>query len=281
MTPPRRHLLVINPNTTASVSALLQRHAQAAAGADVAVRTVTARFGAPYIACEASYAVAGHAALDAWARALVADASVAGEAATGGDAQAATEPGGHAPPDAVLIGCFGDPGLLALRDSSAVPVTGLAEASFIAAARLGRFAIVTGGERWAPMLERLALVLGQAPALAGVHTVAPTGAQLAADPVAARGLLAQACREAAERWDVQSVVLGGAGLAGLAALIQPQLSVPVIDSVLAGTRQALAWCDGALNGAPEAGTARSRPGFDVPWVDLSPAMQRLGLPAGA
>ncbi|MGC1175455.1 MAG: Asp/Glu racemase, partial [Polaromonas sp.] len=53
-----RQLLVINPNTSASVSALLQNHVQAAAGLHVRVRTVTARFGAPYIADEASYAVA-------------------------------------------------------------------------------------------------------------------------------------------------------------------------------------------------------------------------------
>lgn len=119
-----RQLLVINPNMSAHVSALLQRHAQAAAGSHVAVRTATARFGAPYIACEASYAVAAHAALDVWAHEI-------------------TQP--HSPPDAVLIGCFGDPGLMALRESSPVPVTGLAEASFIEAARHGRFAIVTGG----------------------------------------------------------------------------------------------------------------------------------------
>jgi allantoin racemase len=64
-----RSLLVINPNTSASVSALLQTHVQAAAGTHVQVRTVTARFGAPYISDEASYAVAGHATLDAWAAA--------------------------------------------------------------------------------------------------------------------------------------------------------------------------------------------------------------------
>ncbi|WP_010106824.1 aspartate/glutamate racemase family protein, partial [Verminephrobacter aporrectodeae] len=122
-----------------------------------------ARFGAPYIACEASYAVAAHTALDAWAHAL---------------AQPRQQP------DAVLIGCFGDPGLMALRESSPAPVTGLAEASFIEAARHGRYAIVTGGARWAPMLHRLAQALGQAQALAGIHTVAPTGAQLAADPEA-------------------------------------------------------------------------------------------------
>ncbi|WP_409375225.1 hypothetical protein [Verminephrobacter aporrectodeae] len=63
-----RQLLVINPNTSARVSALLQQHVQAAAGPHVAVRTATARFGAPSVACEASYAV--HAALDAWTHAL-------------------------------------------------------------------------------------------------------------------------------------------------------------------------------------------------------------------
>ncbi|WP_409374967.1 hypothetical protein [Verminephrobacter aporrectodeae] len=65
-----RQLLVINPNTSARVSALLQQHVQAAAGPHVAVRTATARFGAPSVACEASYAVAAHTALDAWAHAL-------------------------------------------------------------------------------------------------------------------------------------------------------------------------------------------------------------------
>ena len=109
-----RQLLVINPNTSVNVSALLQAHVQQAAGLHVNVRTVTARFGSPYIADEASYAVASHAALDAWAHALAS---------------------GDRPPDAVLIGCFGDPGLMALRESSPVPVTGLAEAAFIEAAR--------------------------------------------------------------------------------------------------------------------------------------------------
>lgn len=71
----------------------------------------------------------------------------------------------------MLIGCFGDPGLLALRESSPVPVTGLAEAAFIEASRHGRFAIVTGGARWGPMLQRLAQALGQAAALAEMATL--------------------------------------------------------------------------------------------------------------
>lgn len=213
-----RHILVINPNTSAPVSALLQRHGQQTAGTTAQVQVVTARFGAPYISCEASYAVAGHATLHAWGHALAE---------------------GPARPDAVLIGCFGDPGLLALRECSAAPVTGLAEASFTEAARLGRFAIVTGGVRWQPILLRLAQSLGFGDALAGITTVAPTGAQLAQDPDGARLLLAQACNEAAKAWAVQAVILGGAGLAGMAAQVQAQVSVPVIDSVEAGIRHSL------------------------------------------
>jgi Asp/Glu/hydantoin racemase len=247
-----KRVLVINPNTSERVSALLQQHVQAAAGSHVVVRTVTARFGAPYIADEASYAIAAHAALDAWAAELADPASP--------------------PPDTVLIGCFGDPGLMALRESSPAPVTGLAEAAFIEAARHGRYAIVTGGERWAPMLQRLAQALGQAQQLAGIHTVVPTGAQLAADPAAAHRLLAQACRDAAHQLGVQAVILGGAGLAGMAAAIQGDVPVPVIDSVTAGAHWALR--------SPPLPPQRATPGFDIPWQGLSAEMTALGTPPG-
>jgi Asp/Glu/hydantoin racemase len=210
-------LLVINPNTTESVTALLRRHVEAEAGPTLAVRAVTARFGAPYISDEASFAVGAHAALDAWT-------------------QARSE---GPEPAAVLVGCFGDPGLFALRESSAVPVSGLAEASFLEAARHGRFAIVTGGAKWEAMLRRLAQATGFAESLAGIVTVAPTGAQLAADPEGARALLAQACRDAVERFGADAVIVGGAGLAGMAAQLQPDVRVPLIDSVGAGARWAL------------------------------------------
>ncbi len=233
-------LLVINPNTSTSVSALLQQHVKAAVGAGIDVRTLTARFGAPYIASEASYAVAQHTVLDAWAV-----AKAQGLAA-----------------DAVLIGCFGDPGLFALREGAGVPVSGLAEASFLAAARHGRYAVVTGGERWKSMLERLAHALGQGQSLAGVHTVAPSGAQLAADPAGARVLLAEACREAAERFGVDAVILGGAGLAGMGADIAPQVPVLLVDSVHAGAQ----WARDALAHPPVTAPAT---GFGVPWQNVS------------
>jgi allantoin racemase len=251
-----RKLLLINPNTTDSITALLHTHATRTAGGDVQIRSVTARFGAPYIACEASYAVASHATLDAWA-AAVAD--------------------GYAP-DVVLIACFGDPGLLALRESSAVPVTGLAEAAFVEAARKGRFAVVTGGAKWKPMLERHAQALGFGEALAGIRTVAETGAWLAANSREARMLLANACRQAASEFGVQSVILGGAGLAGMAEELQVDVGVPVIDSVQGGVRHALALVE--RKEGKEGKSAGGTPGrFDVAWNRMPTEMSDLGLPA--
>jgi Asp/Glu/hydantoin racemase len=169
----------------------------------------------------------------------------------------------------VLIGCFGDPGLLALREHCPVPVGGLAEAAFTEAARMGPFAVVTGGERWGPMLQRLAHTLGFDDALAGIHTVAPTGAQLAADPVGARALLAQACRDAQQRWGVGSVIVGGAGLAGMAAQMQSQVDVPLIDSVLAAGH----WAQRQLGAAA---SSALRPSPDV----LTQLRRTIGFTAG-
>jgi Asp/Glu/hydantoin racemase len=243
-------LLIINPNTTASITALLQREVAKTLGlSSEAVHAVTARLGAPYIACEASYAVAAYAALDAWAAWRLAH----------DDATA----------QAIVVGCFGDPGSAALREVSGLPVVGLAEAAFVEAAEHGRFAIVTGGARWAPMLARLARSLGHEDALAGIHTVAPSGAELAADPASARRLLAQACRDAARLTGADAVILGGAGLAGMAALLQPQLSVPLIDSVEAGARQAASMAAEARTRMPE--------GFHTTWQGLTTEMMSPSL----
>ncbi len=217
-----KQLLIINPNTTAAVTDRLLQVAYTVQQNEFAERhatlhALTASFGASYISDEVGYAIAGHATLDAWDRATAQSIK----------------------PDAVLIGCFGDPGLWALREHSGVPVTGLAEASFIEASRYGSFAVVTGGARWKAMLERLAIGLGFAPQLQTIHTIEATGAQLAADPEAAVKLLGDACESVAKHATVNAIILGGAGLAGYAAKIASSTSfgIPLIDSADAGARQ--------------------------------------------
>ena len=220
------HLLLINPNTSAEVTALLARHAQALAPPGGRCDALTAPFGAAYIASEAAADVAQRAVPAAWE---------------------AYRASGGAAPDAVLVACFGDPGVAVLRALTSVPVLGLAEVAMRAAAGLGRYAVVTGGAAWGPMLERLAASLGLADGLAGVVTVERSGAQLLADPPAAQALLLAACHDALALGDVRAIVIGGAALADVAAPLAPLLPVPLIDNVRVGL---LAAWDAAAGGAP-------------------------------
>ncbi|TAG49032.1 MAG: Asp/Glu racemase [Betaproteobacteria bacterium] len=217
--------LIINPNTTESVTDRLLTVARGVQRnefpSDVTtLLSATASFGGSYISDEVGYAIGGHATLEAWRRVCESGST----------------------PSAALIGCFGDPGLWALREMSGIPVTGLAEASFIEAVQHGAFAVVTGGARWKPMLERLAGALDFANQMQTIHTIEATGAQLAADPEAAIVLLGEACAAVARQANVRSIILGGAGLAGYAAKIaaaSPALGVPLIDSAEAGARRLL------------------------------------------
>jgi Asp/Glu/hydantoin racemase len=213
---PPMTILLLNGNTDEGMTERLLGMARGMAPPGVAFRGATARFGARYIASRAAAAIASHAALDAYA-------------AEGAGAEA------------VLLACFGDPGLDALREVAPVPVVGLADASAEAACRLGRrFGVVTGGAAWGPMLEEFFAARGLSSRLAGVRTVAATGAEIARDPEGALAVLAGACRESAELDGADVVVLGGAGLAGLAPRLEGRVPVPVLCSVSVGIRAVLA-----------------------------------------
>ena len=162
-------ILLINPNTTASITELVLKTARRFAAKGTSLRAVTGAFGPRYIASRVGYAIAGHAAVDAFAN-------------------------DRGRKDAVVLACFGDPGLAALKEIARVPVVGMAEASILQACAMGnRFSIVTGGERWKSMLEEFVASHGLASRLASIRTVAPTGADIARNPKAAMALLAKGC----------------------------------------------------------------------------------------
>jgi len=231
-------ILLINPNTTASITERMASYAGDIVGGAATFVPVTGRFGARYISTRAAAAIAGHAALDALAE------HVAGC-------------------DAVYLACFGDPGLAACKELSPVPVIGMAEAACIEAAQNSRrFAIVTGGVLWKPMLEEFVATLGLSRQLAAVRAVAPTGGDIARDPDAALALLADACTACARNDGADIVILGGAALAGLAERIQADVAVPLLCSVAAGARAALI--------AAQAGEKRDR---------AAPALESVGLGA--
>jgi Asp/Glu/hydantoin racemase len=105
-----------------------------------------------------------------------------------------------------------------------------------------------------------------------------TGGQIAADPDAALERLVACCRAAVEEDGAREVILGGAGLAGLAARIQPRCPVPLLDSVEVGARVALAVLDRI---PPDPREARQSPALTgaaeaaVATVGLDPALARL------
>jgi allantoin racemase len=205
-------ILLINPNTSANITDAIAERARLVAGPSVEFVPVTGAFGAPYIATRAAVVIAAHAALQALTQ-NVRDC------------------------DAIYLACFGDPGLLALREQSPVPVVGMAEASIREACQIGgRFAIVTGGLAWKPMLLEYVACLGLSDRLASVRAIAPTGDQIARDAGAAITELAAAGNDCAKVDGADVVILGGAGLAGLAEQIQERVPVPVLCSMTVGTR---------------------------------------------
>ena len=87
----------------------------------------------------------------------------------------------------VLLACFGDPGLEALRAQAAPRlVWGLADAALRQGmAQHGPCAVLTCGLAWVPILKRRAADFGLAQALIGVWAPPVNGAALVAEP--ARG----------------------------------------------------------------------------------------------
>jgi Asp/Glu/hydantoin racemase len=85
------------------------------------------------------------------------------------------------------------------------------------------------------MLERFARSHGLDAGLVGIRTVPLTGAQIAHDPARALDSLAQACKAVVDK-GARHVVLGGAALVGLAARLQPRISVPLLDNVALGAQ---------------------------------------------
>jgi allantoin racemase len=237
-------VLLLNPNSSENSTDLVVSAARRLAAPSTELVGVTARFGPRYIGTRTAYAIASHAALDVYA-------------APGADA------------DVVLLACFGDPGLSALREVSRVPVVGMAEAGCQAAVALGgRFAIVTGGLRWIAMLTEYVAALGLSDRLAGVHAVAPTGAEIAVNPQGSVTLLADACREAVKKSRADTVVLGGAGLAGIAQQVADAVPFRVIDGLAA----AITAAEGAVTRQSGNPNLLRDP---LPAVGLSPELQAL------
>lgn len=237
-------ILVVNSNTTDSVTQRIAAASRAAASPGTEIEAVTAPFGLPLIVTRADWLVAGPATLAALA------------------ARRGTY-------DAAVIACFGDPGLDAAKELLDVPVLGISEAAFHAACMLGRrFGVVSFTAALRPMFEECLAHHGLGARCAGFRM----GPPFAGDPgrVAEEraDLIADLCRQSVEQDGAEAIILAGGPLAGLAPMLAPRVAVPLVDGTAAAVRLAEAMVGLAPPGAPRALRRRALTGFAPELRDL-------------
>lgn len=208
-------LLLINPNISPSVSALIEAEARASAPAGTAITMLTAPFGVAYIETRFEAMIGAYAT-----------------------AQLAAEH--HASHDAVVVAAFGDPGLAALREVLPVPVLGLTESALASACLLGhRFSVIAISQRIQAWYREVIDSHGLGTRLASIRgldqPLASIG-QVQQDHAAALQAL---CEQVVRQDGADVIILAGAPLAGLARTLRGQLPVPVVEGVSSAVRHAI------------------------------------------
>ncbi|MFH5211990.1 aspartate/glutamate racemase family protein [Antrihabitans spumae] len=205
------HIRLVNPNTTATMTAKIEECARAVAGPGTLVDAVNPDMGPASIESHYDEALAVPGLLTEIAK---------GEAAG---------------VDGYVVACFGDPGIDAAREIARGPVVGMAEAAMHMGSFLGRgFSVVTTLERSAGRTWDLAERYGMQRFCRGVHASDIPVLDLETDPEA-RKIITESALRAIESDNSDAILLGCAGMADLCREISAEIGVPVIDGVAAGT----------------------------------------------
>jgi allantoin racemase len=208
-------ILVVNPNTSPEMTAAIDRVAQAAAGSLANVVTMRSSNG--------PYTIEG--ALDA----ALATVGMLEAVAARKDVF-----------DAVVVACFGDPGVEALRMLVCVPVIGIGAASFLQAACISQhFAIVTPAAGTPARYAAVTAAMGLSRQFGGTYQTPLSVADFESDDPAVLETLvfhaAQAVKAGAD-----CLLFGCAGIADQIHDIEGRVGVLCIASVAAGVSQAMA-----------------------------------------
>lgn len=135
-------------------------------------------------------------------------------------------------PDAVVIGCFGDPGLAAAREVLDCPVVGPFEAAMHAGAQLGaRVGVVTILDSVVPVLDQIVRGMGLSLRYAGARAIDVPVLELRNDPADVIARAAEAGRQLVRERDADVLVLGCMSLSflGVAERLAGAVGVPVIN----------------------------------------------------
>ncbi len=207
-------ILIVNPNTTASMTATVADSAARVANSGTQIEAVTSSMGP--------------VSIEGYYDEVFAVPGLLVELAKGEKAGA----------DAAIIACFDDTGLDAARALANIPVIGICEAALSATAFIAqRFTIVTTMERSRLPLEHLVHRYG----MSGRCKVRAADIPVLSleDPTSnARERLRLEIALALKEDKAEAIVLGCAGMADLTAELRAEFGVPVVDGVAAAVKQA-------------------------------------------
>jgi allantoin racemase len=199
-------IIVINPNTTASMTAKIGEAAASVASSATQIVAVNPADGPPSIEgyFDEVFAIPG----------IIAEM-------------------GKAPADAYVIACFDDTGLDAARCATDAPVIGIGEAAFhMASLVAGKFSVVTTLARSVPAIEHNLAKYGLASRCAKVRSSEVAVLELERPGSNARHRISQEIARAISEDRAEAIVLGCAGMADLAHSLSEEHGVPVLDGVV-------------------------------------------------
>lgn len=153
----------------------------------------------------------------------------------------------HKEVDAIVIACFDDTGLDAVRSLVSVPVLGIGEAAYHAASMIAnKFSVITTLSRSVPGLENNLLRYGLAQKCACVRaTEIPVLKLEEGDPATLDKIRLEIYASINED-KAEAIVLGCAGMADLMAQLSEEFGLPVIEGVSAGVTFAEALVNNSL-----------------------------------
>jgi allantoin racemase len=199
-------ILVINPNTTESMTEHLRRELAPLKAASTELTVINPAHGPVSIESAYDEALAIPPTLE-----LVKQAELDGY-------------------DAVVLACFSDPGLEAARELVTIPVVGIEEATLHVAAMLGyRFAILTTRCQRVPSKTEHVRLRGLDGKLASVRPLEMSVLEMDAEPERTKARILEVAGAAVAEDGAEVIILGCAGLAGYAADVERALGVVVLD----------------------------------------------------
>jgi allantoin racemase len=206
-------ILIVNPNTTDSMTETIAAAARDAASDGTNIIAVTSRFGPASIEgyFDEAFSVPG----------LI-------------DAMKSADPY-----DAVIIACFDDTGLDAARCFSSAPVIGIGEAAFHMASLIsGQFSVITTLRRSVPAIKHNLTKYGLLSRCSGVRASDIAVLDLEKPGPDVRARISEEIRQAAHEDRAEAIVLGCAGMADYAEVLSHEHGMPVLDGVACAVRLA-------------------------------------------